>query len=65
MKYSYFGNTTLRPKTLLYNIEDQLFLFEELFNSAEEGEEWARNGILQEKYYYMLINIIGLFWLFG
>ena len=56
MKYSYFGNTTLRPKTLLYNIEDQLFLFEELFNSAEEGEEWARNGILQEKYYYMLIN---------
>ena len=52
MKYSYFGNTTLRPKTLLYNIEEQLFLFEELFNSAEEGEEWTGNGILQEKYYY-------------
>ncbi len=56
MKYSYFGNTTLRPKTLLYNIEEQLFLFEELFNSAEEGEEWTGNGILQEKYYYKLID---------
>ncbi|MCT7495897.1 AlwI family type II restriction endonuclease [Aliarcobacter cryaerophilus] len=56
MRYSYFGNTTLRPKTLLYNIEKQLFLFEELFNNAENGEEWTGNEILQEKYYYMLIK---------
>ncbi|WP_164969008.1 AlwI family type II restriction endonuclease [Arcobacter sp. CECT 8989] len=57
MNYSYFGNTTLRPKTLLYNIEEQLFLFEKLFYEAHEGEEWSgSNTILQEKYYYMLID---------
>ncbi|OCL81608.1 AlwI restriction endonuclease [Arcobacter porcinus] len=56
MKYSYFGNTTLRPKTLLYNIEAQLFLFEKLFREAREGEEWSGNKILQEKYYYLLIE---------
>ena len=57
MRYDYFGNTTLRPKTLLYNIEKQLFLFDELFTTAKEGEEWAgNNSILQEKYYYMLIE---------
>jgi hypothetical protein len=56
MNYSYFGNTTLRPKALLYNIEEQLFLFEELFNTAQDGEEWTGNEFLQEKYYYMLIR---------
>ena len=57
MRYSYFGNTTLRPKTILYNIEEQLFLFEKLFHEAKEEEEWTgRNTILQEKYYYMLIE---------
>ena len=56
MNYSYFGNTTLRPKALLYNIEEQLFLFEELFNTAQDEEEWTGNEILQEKYYYMLIR---------
>lgn len=57
MNYSYFGNTTLRPKTILYNIEEQLFLFEKLFNEAQDDEEWTgANTILQEKYYYMLID---------
>lgn len=57
MKYDYFGNTTLRPQALLYNIEKQLFLFDELFKTAKDDDEWSGNNtILQEKYYYMLID---------
>ncbi|MWV61327.1 AlwI family type II restriction endonuclease [Helicobacter saguini] len=52
--YSYFGNTSLRVKNLLYNFESQILLFDELFKNANANEIWANDSTLQIKYLEML-----------
>lgn len=54
MKYDYFGNTSLRVKQLLYNFETQLFLFDELFSTADEYDTWSNDSRLQVRYLELL-----------
>ena len=56
MQYCYFGNTTLKTGKLLLNIETQLILFKELFNSANEDDVWTNNSDLQFRYQELLIQ---------
>lgn len=53
--YDYFGNTTLRVKHLLLNIEQQLVLLDELFNENPDLQ-WVAEGELQVKYADKLIE---------
>lgn len=48
--YSNFGNTSLRVKNLLYNLESQLLLFQELFAEATLSDTWTNGSELQKKY---------------
>lgn len=54
MRYDYFGNTSLRVKQLLYNFETQLFLFDELFSTADEYDTWSNDSRLQVRYLELL-----------
>lgn len=54
MIYSYFGNTSLRVKNLLYNFELQLILFNNLFKNASPSDVWNNNSNLQIKYLELL-----------
>lgn len=54
MKYDYFGNTSLRVKQLLYNFETQLFLFDELFSTADKDDTWSNDSRLQVRYLELL-----------
>jgi len=56
MNYCYFGNTTLKTGKLLYNIEVQLIIFQELFNKTTDIDTWGNNSELQYKYQELLIQ---------
>lgn len=55
ISYDYFGNTTLRVKNILLNIEEQLILLNRLFVENPKLK-WVAGGNLQNMYADMLIE---------
>lgn len=59
IKYVYFGNTTLRVKNLLENIERQILIFSDIFSHANSYDIWSNDSNLQQRYLEQL-KIYGL-----